>query len=73
MTGVDNRQAVQFINESTDNRFLNNVVVAVSDGGQLLATDGTTVDSNTLENNAWPFGLLRPPRTTRPRTSRAFE
>jgi hypothetical protein len=56
VTGVDNRQAVQFINESTDNRFVNNVVAAVSDGGQLLATDGTTVDSNTFENNTWISG-----------------
>ena len=56
VTGIDNRQAVQFINESTDNRFVNNVVAAVSAGGQLLATDGTTVDSNTFENNAWLSG-----------------
>jgi hypothetical protein len=56
VTNVNNRQAVQFINDSTDNRFVNNVVVAVSSGGQLLATDGTTVDANTFESNAWISG-----------------
>jgi len=67
VTSVDNRQAVQFINESTDNRFENNVLVAVSidgstvsanDGGQLLATDGTTVDANTFAHNAWLSGFF---------------
>jgi hypothetical protein len=67
VTSVDNRQAVQFINDSTDNRFENNVLVAVSidggtvsanDGGQLLATDGTTVDANDFAHNAWISGFF---------------
>jgi len=67
VTSVDNRQAVQFVNESTDNRFENNIVVAVSidgttvsanDNGQLLATDATTVDANTFAHNAWIAGFF---------------
>ncbi len=52
VTNVNNRRAVQFINDSTDNHFVNDLVVAVSSGGQLLATHGTTVDANTFESNA---------------------
>ncbi|MBN1609489.1 MAG: hypothetical protein JW940_22855, partial [Polyangiaceae bacterium] len=67
VTSVDNRQALGFTNNSTDNRFENNVVVAVSidggtagpnDGGQLLVTDATTVAANTFVHNAWISGFF---------------
>lgn len=67
VTSVDNRQAIEFVANSTDNRFENNVVLAVSIGagaasanarGQLLATDGSTVESNTFAHNAWISGFF---------------
>ena len=65
VTKTTNRQAVQFINNSTGNQFKNNVVVAVSikgttvaanSGAPLLDTDATTVQANTFEHNAWISG-----------------
>jgi hypothetical protein len=65
ITQTANRQAVQFINNSTGNQFKNNVVVAVSISGStvsananapLLDTDSTTVQANTFEHNAWISG-----------------
>jgi hypothetical protein len=67
VTSVDNRQAIGFSNNSTDNRFENNVIAAVSidggtagpnDGGQLLVTDATTVAANTFVHNAWISGFF---------------
>jgi hypothetical protein len=64
---VANRQAIGVLNSSTGNRFVNNVVVAVSisgsavsanANGQLLATDATTVQANTFEHNAWLSGYF---------------
>jgi hypothetical protein len=61
------RQAIGVTNSSTGNLFKNNVIVAVSisgstvsanANGQLLATDTTTVQSNTFEHNAWISGYF---------------
>ncbi len=67
VTQTANRQAIGVLNESTDNQFKNNVIVAVSisgttvsanTSGQLLATDGTTVKANTFEHNVWISGFF---------------
>jgi hypothetical protein len=64
---VNDREAIGVIDSSTGNQFKNNVVVAVSISGsavsanakgQLLATDSTTVQANTFENNAWISGYF---------------
>ena len=64
---VNDRQAIGVTNSSTGNQFKNNVVVAVSISGstvaanakgQLMATDSTTVQTNTFEHNAWISGYF---------------
>jgi len=64
---ANDRQAIGVTNSSTGNQFKNNVIVAVSisgttvsanTSGQLLATDTTTVQSNTFEHNAWISGYF---------------
>ena len=64
---ASNRQAIGLTNSSTGNSFKNNVIVAVSisgstvsanASGQLLATDTTTLQSNTFERNAWISGFF---------------
>ncbi len=64
---ANNRQAIGVTNSSTGNQFKNNVIIAVSisgstvsanASGQLLATDTTTVQSNTFEHNAWISGFF---------------
>lgn len=67
ITQTNNRQAVQFISNSTSNRFENNVVAAVSISGTtasanpnapLLDTDSTTTQANTFAHNAWIAGFF---------------
>jgi hypothetical protein len=64
---ANDRQAIGVTNSSTGNQFKNNVIVAISISGstvsantrgQLLATDTTTVQSNTFEHNAWISGYF---------------
>ena len=64
---VANREAIGIIQNSTNNQFKNNVVVAVSingttvtanANGELLLTDSTTVSANTFEQNAWISGYF---------------
>jgi hypothetical protein len=64
---ASNRQAIGVTNSSTGNQFRNNVIVAVTisgasvsanPNGQLLATDATTVQTNTFEHNAWISGFF---------------
>lgn len=66
-TKSSNRQAVQFIADSTGNQFKNNLIVAVSisgttvsanASGQLLSTDATTLATNTFEHNEWVSGFF---------------
>jgi hypothetical protein len=65
ITSVNNRQLVQFINNSTNNQFKNNVLIAITTNGstvsanangQLLETDTSTVNANTFVHNDWISG-----------------
>ena len=67
ITQVSDRQAIGVTNNSTDNQFKNNVIVAVSISGstvtanakgELLTTDATTVGANIFEHNAWVSGYF---------------
>jgi hypothetical protein len=65
VTSVKDRPVIEIIKSSTNNQVENNVLVAVTiDGssaspnpdGQLLETDGSTVNANTFEHNDWISG-----------------
>jgi hypothetical protein len=65
VTSVNNKPVMEVINHSTNNQIKNNVLVAVTiDGstvaananGQLLETNGSTVNANTFEHNQWISG-----------------
>jgi hypothetical protein len=65
ITSVNNKPVMEVINNSTNNQIKNNVLVAVTiDGstvaananGQLLETNGSTVNANTFEHNQWISG-----------------
>lgn len=67
VTTQTNRQSVQFINDSSQNTFANNVMAAVSlaggnvsgnSGGLLMEVDATTANSNTYENNVYLSGTV---------------
>jgi hypothetical protein len=82
ITQAKDRQAIGVTNSSTGNQFKNNVVVAVSisgttvsanAGGQLLATDATTVTANTFEHNAWISGYFGSDDAADPHTPNATE
>lgn len=65
VTAVEGRRLLSVIGNSTNNRIVNNVVVAVSidasgargnPNGELLATDASSRDANRFEGNAWISG-----------------
>jgi hypothetical protein len=65
ITSVNNRPVIEIIKSSTNNQVKNNVLVAVTingstvsanPDGQLLETDGSTVNANTFEHNDWMSG-----------------
>ena len=56
VTSVDDRPVIEIIKSSTNNKVTNNVVASVNPNGQLLETDGSTVNANTFEHNDWISG-----------------
>ncbi len=67
ITTVNNRRALGFGYESTDNTVVNNIIAALSEtggglvaneGGQLLATESTSVDAQHFEANLWISGFF---------------
>jgi hypothetical protein len=65
VTSVGERPVIEIIKSSTNNKVLNNVLVAVTinrgtvsanPNGKLLETDGSTVNANTFEHNDWISG-----------------
>jgi PKD repeat protein len=65
VTSVGDRPVIEIIKSSTNNQVTNNVLVTVTINGstvsanadgQLLETDGSTVNANRFEHNAWISG-----------------
>lgn len=57
VSSVGNRQAIQFIENSTRNRFVNNVLVTTASNGLLMEVDAT-VSANVYEGNAYYGGHI---------------
>lgn len=80
ITTIDDRQALGITNFSSQNRVENNVFAALSaadlsanSGGQLLATDASTVADNEFVHNAWLGGYLGSDDDADPYTPNAEE
>ena len=82
ITSVTNRPVIEIIKSSTGNRVINNVVVAVAvngsavtanPSGQLLETDGSTVNANQFEHDEWVSGHFVSRDVAPPHVPRASE